>query len=54
MDTQQLTDSQKIDLLNKRLKRMEYSQHIQTLITVLVFLGVVNFAMLVKKAKKSL
>lgn len=49
-----LTDSQKIDILNKRLKRMEYSQHIQTAIAVIVFLGIVNFSMLLTKFKKDL
>lgn len=52
MDTKQLTDSEKIDILNKRLKRMEYSQHIQTAIAVIVFLGIVNFGMLLSKVKK--
>jgi hypothetical protein len=47
--SEQLTDSQKIDLLNQRLKRMEVSQHIQTGITILVFLGVVSFGVLVNK-----
>lgn len=50
----QLTDSEKIDLLNKRLKRMEYSQHIQTAIAVIVFLGIINFSMLVSKLKKDI
>lgn len=47
-----LTDSEKIELIGRRIKRMEFSQHIQTAITILVFLGVVNFAMLATKAKK--
>lgn len=47
-----LTDSEKIDYLNKRLKRMEYSQHIQTAIAVIVFLGIVNFGVLLTKVKK--
>jgi hypothetical protein len=48
----QLSDSEKIDYLNKRLKRMEYSQHIQTAIAVIVFLGIVNFGVLLTKVKK--
>jgi len=51
-DNTQLTDSEKIDYLNKRLKRMEYSQHIQTAIAVIVFLGIVNFGVLLTKVKK--
>lgn len=48
---QPLTDSQKLDLLNQRLKRMEVSQHIQTGITILVFLGIVSFGVLINKLK---
>lgn len=53
-EVQNLTDSEKIDILNKRIKRMEYSQHIQTAIAVIVFLGIVNFATLLAKVKKDL
>jgi hypothetical protein len=53
-NTTQLTDSEKIDILNKRIKRMEYSQHIQTAIAVIVFLGIVNFGMLLTKVKEDL
>ena len=48
------TDSEKIDYLNKRLKRMEYSQHIQTAIAIIVFLGIVNFGVLLTKVKKGI
>lgn len=54
MEQKQLTDSDKIDILNKRLKRMEYSQHIQTAIAIVVFLGIINFGMLLNRAKKVL
>jgi len=49
-----LTDSQKLDILNRRLKRMETSQHIQTAIAVIVFLGIINFSMLLTKIKKDI
>jgi hypothetical protein len=52
--TTQLTDSEKLDALNRRIKRMEYSQHIQTAIAVIVFLGIVNFGMLLTKVKEDL
>ena len=51
MQTKQLTDSEKIDLLNTRIKRMEVSQHIQTAIAIIAFLGIVNFGMFLKKAQ---
>jgi len=49
-----LSDSEKLDILNRRLKRMETSQHIQTAIAIIVFLGILNFSMLVGKLKKEL
>lgn len=54
MEQRQLTDSEKIDVLNKRLKRMEASQHIQTAIAIIVFLGIINFTALVHKAKNTI
>ena len=45
----ELTDSQKIDRLNQRLKRMEASQHLQTAVVILGFLGIFSFASLAKK-----
>ncbi len=49
-----LSDSQKLDILNRRLKRMETSQHIQTAIAIVVFLGIINFSMLLTKLKKDI
>lgn len=49
-----LTDSEKLDKLNQRLKRMEASQHIQTAIAVVVFLGILNFSSLLAKAKSTI
>jgi hypothetical protein len=51
MQTKQLTDSEKIDVLNVRIKRMEVSQHIQTAIAIIAFLGIVNFGMFLKRAQ---
>ena len=49
MEKVQLTDSEKLDILNKRMKRMEVSTHIQTLIILAGFIGVVTFGELLKK-----
>lgn len=49
-----LSDSQKLDILNRRLKRMETSQHIQSAIAIVVFLGIINFSMLLTKLKKDI
>jgi len=49
-----LSDSQKLDILNRRLKRMETSQHIQTAIAIIVFMGIINFSMLLAKLKKEI
>lgn len=54
MVAKQLTDSEKIDLLNLRIKRMELSQHIQTAIAIIAFLGILNFGMLISKTKLEL
>lgn len=54
MEQKILTDSEKLDVLNRRIRRMEASQHIQTIIVVVGFLGIISFASLIKKAKNSL
>lgn len=51
MEQKQLTDSEKLDKLNLRLKRMEISQHIQTIIVVIGFLGIISFGALLNKVK---
>jgi hypothetical protein len=47
-----MTDSEKLDRLNRRLRRMEVSQHIQTAIVVIAFLGIVSLGTLIKKTKR--
>ena len=49
-----LTDSEKLDILSQRIKRMEYSQHIQTAIVIIGFLGIISFGALLIKFKKSI
>ena len=49
-----LTDSQKLDLLNERLKRMQRNSAIQTAIVVLGFIGIISFGALLQKGKKIL
>lgn len=51
---EQLTDSQKLDLLNKRLKRMEISQNIQTMVVILGFVGIVSLGTLLAKVKSKI
>lgn len=54
MDQNKLTDSEKLDFLNKRIKRMEISQNIQTAINIIGFLGVISFASLITKIKNGI
>ncbi len=51
MEQKPLTDSEKLDILSKRMRRMEINSHIQTAIVVLGFLGVLSLASLVDKVK---
>lgn len=51
MEQKQLTDSEKLDILSKRMKRAEISQNIQTVITVIGFLGVLSLGAFIKKLK---
>jgi hypothetical protein len=46
-----LTDSEKLDILNKRMKRVEISTHLQTAVVVIGFLGIVSLASLIDKLK---
>lgn len=47
-----LTDSEKLDILSKRMKRMEASTHLHTLIVVIGFLGIVSMGALLSDVKK--
>ena len=51
MEQKQLTDSEKLDILSKRMKRAEISQNIQTVITVVAFLGIISLGTLIHKLK---
>jgi hypothetical protein len=51
MDGQKLTDSEKLDILSRRMKRIEVSTHLQTAIIIIGFLGIVSLAGLVDKLK---
>lgn len=48
----QMTDSEKLDSIQRRLRRVETSTHIQTFVIILGFIGIVSFASLMKDAKK--
>ena len=50
----QLSDSEKLDAINRRVRRIETSTHIQTFIIIVGFIGIVSFASLVKEGKKIL
>lgn len=47
----ELTDSEKLDILSKRMKRIEASTHLQTIIVVIGFLGIVSLGSLIAKIK---
>jgi len=49
-----LTPDEKLDKMNQRLKRMEASQHIQTAIAIIMFLGIVSFGALLSDVKKKI
>ena len=49
----EMTDSEKLNILSQRMKRMEISQHIQTGIVIVGFLGILSFGALLNKVKKS-
>jgi|APFre7841882793_1041355.scaffolds.fasta_scaffold00190_3 hypothetical protein len=51
---EQLTDSQKLDILSKRMKRAEISQNIQTVITIIGFLGIISLGALISKVKNKI
>lgn len=48
-----LTDSEKLDILARKIRRLEFSTHIQTAIIVIGFLGIVNMATLISKLKNN-
>ena len=48
----QMTDSEKLDNIQRRLRHVETSTHIQTFVIILGFIGIVSFASLMKDAKK--
>ena len=46
-----MTDSEKLDVLNERLRRIERNSHIHLAIVVIGFLGIVSVTSLIKRAK---
>lgn len=54
MEQKNLTDSEKLDILSKRMKRIEASTHLQTLIVIIGFLGIVNLGSLISKVKNNI
>jgi len=54
MEKKPLTDSEKLDILSKRMRRAEISQNVQTVITIIGFLGVVSLGALISKIKNGI
>jgi hypothetical protein len=54
MEEKQLTDSQKLDILNKRMKRIETSTHIHTIVVIIGFLGVISLGSLIQNLKSKI
>ena len=54
MEDRKLTVDEKLDLMNKRLKRMEISQNIQTAIVLLGFVGIISLSSLAAKIKSKI
>jgi len=46
-----MTDSEKLDKISERLKRMEINSHINIFIVIIGFLGIVSFKSLIKKTQ---
>jgi hypothetical protein len=51
MEQKQLTDSEKLDILSKRMKRIEISTNLQTAIVLIGFLGIISLSTLIEKIK---
>ncbi len=47
----QLTDSEKLDSINARLKRVEINSFIHVAIVVVTFLGIISLSDLISKVK---
>lgn len=50
-EQKQLTDSEKLDIINRKIKHIEVSTHIQTAIMIIGFLGIISLATLISKIK---
>ena len=47
-----MTDSEKLDYIQRSIKRNERMQALQTLVVVLGFIGIISLGTLIDKAKK--
>jgi hypothetical protein len=52
VENNQLTDSQKLDIIKKQMRRIEISTHVQTAIVIIGFLGIISLGAMVGKLKK--
>ncbi len=53
MERTDLTQDEKLDVLNKRLKHIQWSTDVQTAIVVIGFLGILSLGVLISKVKKN-
>jgi len=51
VENNQLTDSQKLDHIHKQMRRMEISTHVQTVVAIIGFLGVLGLIQIAGKFK---
>jgi hypothetical protein len=52
VENNNITDSQKLDIIEKRLRRMEVSTHIHTAVVIIGFLGIISLGAMLGKIKK--
>jgi hypothetical protein len=49
-----MTDTEKLDDIRKKLRKMEIESKIQVVVVVLTFVGIISLPSLINKIKKSL
>ncbi len=49
-----LTDSEKLDILNERLRKIQRNANIDTIIVIAGFIGIISLNVLLQKGKKIL
>ena len=49
-----MTDTEKLDDIRKKLRKMEIESKIQVVVVILTFVGIISLPSLINKIKKSL